>query len=46
MKSTSNLLSSRGAELHWGVFDFATASAESNCSNDSENENALHDIFS
>ncbi len=46
MKLASNLLSSRSAELHGGVLNFATACAESNCSNDSENENALHVIFS
>jgi hypothetical protein len=38
------LLSSRGAELHRGVFDFATASAEGDSGNDSNDKNALHDV--
>jgi hypothetical protein len=38
------LLSSWSAELHWRVGFFATASAEGNCNNDSENECALHDF--
>ena len=42
----SNLLSSRSAELHGGVLNFTTASAESNGSDDSKNENAFHGLLS